>query len=103
MIIETGTTGIPLSKIIEQLGNKFYPYIECRCKWTEEDGTEHDEFCGSCSYDNSTGKLTPLDHDSYSLEDLYDEWEETQYLDEGYFDGEPILLTVWEHGKLSEE
>ena len=88
-----------LAEIIEQFGNKSYPYIECRCKWTGKDGIEHDDFWGACSYDNVTKKLTPLDGDSYSLGDVYDEWEEWQDLDEAYFDGGQILLTVWEHGE----
>ena len=103
MIINTGETGKPLREIIEELGNKSYPYIECRCKWTDPDGTKHDEFWGSCSYDNKTGELTSLDHDSYSLDDLYDEWDEWQDLEEKHFDGGQILLTVWEHGQVETE
>lgn len=100
MIIETGNIGISLREIIAQLGNKSYPYIECRCKWTERDGTQYDEFWGSCAYDNGTKKLTPLDNDSYSLDDLYNEWEEWQDLEEKY--GQ-ICLTVWEYGEITDE
>lgn len=96
MIIETGNTGISLREIIAKLGNKSYPFIECRCKWTDPDGTKYDEFWGSCSYNNETRELIPLDHDSYSLDDLYNEWEEWQDLEEKYFDNGQICLTVWE-------
>lgn len=94
MIIETGNKGIPLKEIIEKLGNKSYSYIECRCKWVQ-DGEEFDEFFGACSYDNRTGILNPLDGDSYSLNDLYVEWEE-ELTKNG-----KLYLTVWEEGELS--
>ena len=94
MVIETGNKGIPLKKIIEKLDNKSYPYIECRCKWTQ-DGEEFNEFFGACSYDNKTGILTPLDGDSYSLDDLYVEWKE-ELVDDGQF-----YLIVWEEGESS--
>ena len=96
IVVETGKTGIPLRKIIEKLGNKSYPYIECRCKWIEND-IEHDEFWGTCSYDNKTGILTSLDGDSYSLEDLYFEWKE--WLD--ITDNKISCLTVWEKGETN--
>lgn len=99
MLIVTGNTGISLREIIAKLGNKSYPYIEVRCKWTKHDGTRCDEFWGSCSYNNETGELRSLDHDSYSLDDLYNEWEEWQDLDEKYFDNGQICLTVWEYGE----
>ena len=103
MFITTSKTGIPLREIIKNLGNKSYPYIEFRCKWTEEDGLEYDEYFGACSYDNQTGILTPLDHDSYSLDDLYNEWDEWQDLKEEHFDKDQFLLTVWEYyGKIQE-
>jgi hypothetical protein len=89
MIIETGTTGIPLREIIKQLGNKSYSYIVFRCKWTDKDGKIYDEFWGSCSYNSKTKELTSFDGDSYSLDDLYDEWKEYALKD---------VLVVWEHG-----
>jgi hypothetical protein len=95
MIIETGSTGIPLRTIINQLGNKSYSYIECRCKWIEDDEL-YDIFCGSCSYNSKTKELTALDSDSYSLEDLYNEWEEYSSLDGS------LYLTVWECGTIVE-
>jgi len=94
MIIETGNKGIPLKEIIEKLGNKSYSYIEFRCKW--QNGEELDDvFFGACSYDNKTGILTPLDGDSYSLNDLYIDWEE-ELINDGQF-----YLTVWEKGEPS--
>ena len=92
MIIETGTKGIPLREIIAKLGNKTYSYIECRCKWSEGED-QFDTFIGSCSYDNKTNILIPLDGDSYSLNDLYVEWKE-------FVDDEQICLTVWENGEI---
>lgn len=97
-MIETKETGMLLSEIIEKLGNKSYPYIEFRCKWTFKDGTKSDMFFGSCSYDNKTKKLTSLDGDSYSLNNIYYEWEEWQDLEEKYFDNGQICLTVWGYG-----
>ena len=90
----TGEKGIPLKDIIKSLGNKNYKYIECRCKYISENGQEQDDFFGACSYIN--GILTPLDGDSYSLEDLYIEWEET--VEDG-----KLILIVWEWGELSTE
>jgi len=87
--IYTGEKGIPLREIIEKLGNKNYTQIICRCKYEDYYGEMHDEFFGGCRYEN--GELIPLDGDSYSLDDLYEEWEE---------DGE--YLTVWESGRYSE-
>ena len=54
-----------------------------------------DEFWGICSYNN--GVLTPLDGDTYSLDDLYEEWEESYTYDET-----SLILTVWEYGHLEE-
>ncbi len=95
-IIVTGKTGIPLKEIIKKLGNKSYYYIDFRCKWKEY-GHEYDEYFGACSYDNKTETLTPLDYDSYSLDDLYEEWEEWKD-NKGQ-----INLTVWEIGTIEEE
>lgn len=95
-IIITGEIGIPLKEIIKKLGNKSYAYIEFRCKW-EEDLKEYDEFFGGCSYDNKTQTLTPLDYDSYSLNDLYEEWEEWQN------ESNKNCLTVWEHGFIEKK
>ena len=93
--LHTGDKGVPLKKIIEYLGNKNYYYIECRCKWIDFNGCEKDDFFGACSYKDGT--LIPLDGDSYSLDDLYVEWEEVMD-DEGNYS-----LTVWECGELSDE
>lgn len=90
----TGGKGIPLRDIIKKFGNKNYDFIECRCKWTDGNGQEQDDLFGACSYKD--GVLTPLDGDSYSLDDLYIEWEES-------VENGKLILTVWEHGELSEE
>lgn len=90
----TGEKGTPLKEIIEKLGNKNYDFIECRCKWVNEYGEKQDELFGACSYKD--GILTPLDGDSYSLDDLYIEWEE-------HTQDECVCLTVWEYGYLSDE
>lgn len=87
---------IPLKDIIKNLGNKSYPLIEFRYKWKENE-YEYNEFFGACSYDSKTKTLTPLDYDSYSLEDLYEEWEEWED------DNGQINLTVWESGIIEEE
>ena len=96
MIINTGTKGIPLKEIIKKLGNKSYSYIDCYCKWKEGE-QEYVEYFGSCSYDNKTETLTSLDYDSYSLDDLYEGWEEWKD-NKGR-----INLTVWEIGTIKEE
>ena len=87
--LHTGEKCIPLKEIIEKLGNKNYDFIEFRCKWVNENGKEQDAFFGGCFYKN--GVLTSLDGCTYSLDDLYDEWEETS-------DGSQNILTVWEYG-----
>ena len=97
-VLFKGETGKPLKEIIKDLGNKSYPYISCRCKWTDKDG-KHDEYWGACSYNNETKMLSSLDGDSYSLDDLYNEWEE--WADEEIYNGE-ICLTVWEYGRVEE-
>ena len=95
-IIITGERGIPLKTIIDKLGNKSYSYIEVRCRW-EKNEYNYDEYIGSCSYDNKTKTLSPHDFDSYSLDDLYEEWEEWKD-DNGH-----INLTVWEWGTIEGE
>ncbi len=90
-ILETGTKGKKLRDIIAELGNKSYPFIECRCKWADENG-DNDEFYGGCAYDAKTGELKHFDGDTYSLDDLYEEYEER------YFENGTICLTVWEYG-----
>ena len=90
----TGEKGVPLKDIIKSLGNKNYEYIECRCKWTNDNGQEQDDLFGACSYRD--GILIPLDEDSYSLDDLYVEWEEN-------IEDKELILTVWEWGELSNE
>ena len=94
-IINAGKTGTPLSEIIERLGNKSYSYIECRIQW-EQNGKKYDEFWGACAYNGKTKALMPLDMDSYSLEDLYEKWEEWQN-----GKGEDCL-TVWEAGSVEQ-
>lgn len=96
MIINTGEKGISLKNIIKNFGNKSYPLIEFRCKWKENE-YDYDEFFGACSYDSKTETLTPLDYDSYSLDDLYEEWEEWED------DNGQINLTVWEIGVIEGE
>lgn len=95
MILCAGETGTPLREIISSLGNKNYSFIRCRCKYKNTIGIMCDEFVGICSYDN--GVLTPLDGDTYSLDDLYEEWEESRT-----YDGTSLILTVWEYGHLEE-
>lgn len=92
--LNTSGKGVPLKEIIKNLGNKNYYYIECRCKWTDNNGQEQDDFFGACSYVD--GVLYPLDGDSYYLDDLYIEWEET-------VENEKLILIVWECGELSTE
>ena len=93
-ILYTGEKGIPLKDIIKSLGNKNNKYIECRCKYISENGQGQDYLFGACSYIN--GELKALDGDSYSLDDLYIEWEESTQDANTY-------LTVWEDGYLSDE
>lgn len=87
-----------LKEIIEQLGNKSYPYIEVRYKW-KESGKESDIFAGACSYDNKTGQLTSIDGDLYSLNDRYVGWKE--WVDDDYLESgeKQMILTVWEEIK----
>lgn len=95
-IIITGLTGTPLRNIIAETGADNC-YIECRCKWTEN-GNEYDEFFGGFKYIN--GELIPLDHDSYSLDDLYNEWEYHKVtMEDSDLTG---VLTVWEHGEYED-
>lgn len=97
-ILYTGEKGIPLKDIIKSLGNKNYKYIVCRCKYISENGQEQDDLFGACSYIN--GELKALDGDSYSLDDLYIEWEESVDIEEEYTDNGSLILTVWEYGEL---
>lgn len=94
-IIDTGFEGTPLREIIQLLGNKDYPYVEFRCKW-EDNGEKFDEFFGACAY--TVGSLVPLDGDTYSLDDLYAEWEEWVDIEEMVSDNGALCLTVWESG-----
>ena len=98
--LNTGYKGIALKDIIKNLGNKNYEFIECRCKWIDNNGQEQDDLFGACSYVD--GILTSLDGDSYSLDDLYIEWEE--FMDDKgiYTDNSGLVLTVWEYGELSD-
>ena len=78
-----------LMEIIGSLGNKDYDVVEFRCKWVNDSGECCDTWYGSCSYKN--GVLLPFDGDSYSLDDVYAEWEEQ--------DKEKLrFLVVWEYG-----
>ena len=95
MILCKGETGTPLRDIISSLGNKNYSFIRRRCKYKNTIGIICDEFLGICSYEN--GVLTSLDGDTYSLDDLYEEWEESNT-----YDGTSFSLTVWEYGHLEE-
>ena len=95
-IIGTEKTKIPLSEIIEKLGNKSYPYIECRIQW-ERDGKKYDKFWGACAYSSKTKTLMSLDTGSYLLEDLYEKWEEWKNSR-----GEDCL-TVWENGSIEQD
>ena len=90
----TGDSGTSLGEIIRQLGNKSYKKIYQRCKWKDESGKENDDFFGICSYNSATGKLIPLDGDIYTLNDLYESWEE------GIDPEGDLTLTVWERGVL---
>lgn len=97
----TGDKGIPLKDIIKNLGNKNYDFIECRCKWIDEKGQERDDFFGACSYGD--GVLISLEGDSYSLDDLYVEWEEFIDVNKKYTDNGGRILTVWEQGEFLDE
>lgn len=97
--LNTGEKGIPLGEIIEKLGNKNYNLIICRCKWTDNKGQEQDDFFGTCYYKD--GMLIPLDGDTYSLDDLYIEWEEFFDEKKEYTNKKGYVLTVWEYGELS--
>ncbi len=87
--------GSKLIDIIRQFGNKSYDFVEFRCKYKDSNGKIWDDFFGACSYDGKTGKLTPLDGDCYSLDDIFNMWEESTDND-----GNPVL-TVWEDGVFS--
>ena len=97
-IIYTGGTGTPLKDIIKtvqdkyNLPNNLTINIMTRCKWTSN-GIKYDELCGYCHFSNA--RLIPGDCDSYSFDDLYDEYE---FSDDGE-DGE-MWLTVWEIGDV---
>ena len=94
-IIITGEKGTPLKDIINNLGNRIYNSVIFRCKW-DENGEQFDEFFGMCQYAPATG-LSPLDHDSYSLNDLFMEYEEVVNPDGSY------SLIVWEYGEIKKE
>lgn len=103
-IISTKNPGTPLFKIIEKLGNKSYPYIECRIQW-DRNGKKYDKFWGACAYSSKTKTLMSLDTGSYFLsgrcfaaflEDLYEKWEEWRNSR-----GEDCL-TVWENGSIEQ-
>lgn len=96
MYLYTGGKGKSLREIIEELGNKSYNTIECRCLYSFN-GQEQDEFFGACSYNNETKTLKALDGDTYSLDDLYIKWEESLDCENN------IRLTVWEYGEYSNE
>ena len=85
-----GKKGMPLKEIIEKLGNKNYDFIDFLRRRVDENGEEQNDYIGTCSYKDNV--LTPLYGDSYSLDDLYAEWEET-------FSNDKVILTVWEYGE----
>ena len=86
-IIDSGLVGTPLKDII---AGRDFDYIECRVKWTDEDGFERDEYWGACQ--SRAGELYSLDADTYSLNDRYVDWEV-----------EGSRLTVWEQGEIIKE
>ena len=90
-MIDSGQT---LKQIIKSLGNKNYARIEFKSKY-RQNGKMFDTFFGACSYEN--GELIPLDGDTYSLEDRYDEYKEYK----NKFG--QICLTVWEYIPESED
>lgn len=100
MILNTGNKGISLREIIEQYGNPKIQTIECRCLYKDLDGNQRDDLFGFCEYEK--GKLSSLDGDTYSLDDLYIAWE----IDEEKCNPLTLIkrhLTVWEYGELSED
>lgn len=96
MYLNTGEKGKSLREIIEELGNKSYNTIECRCLYMLN-GQEQDDFFGDCSYDAETKTLKSLDGDSYSLDDLYIKWKESLDCENNN------RLIVWEYGEYSNE
>lgn len=86
-------TGMTLREIINEIGNPDYIEIEVRCKYSIGYDMEEDDFIGMCEYKN--GELISRDGDSYSLGDIYDEYEIVA--------DQENLLTVWEYGYLEEE
>lgn len=93
MEIYSGKNYITLKDIIEKLGNKNYDFIEVRCRWTDKNGQMQDIFFGGCSYKD--GVLISLDGDTYSLNDLYDDYKE--FTNDG-----KTCLTVWENCYMDE-
>lgn len=84
-----------LREILDTFDNADIPFIEFRCKWYDESPNGermlNDEFFGACEYKN--GELISLDHDTYSLDDRYNEYEEFEYHEGGRG------VTVWEWGE----
>ncbi|MBR3517793.1 MAG: hypothetical protein IKO10_15945 [Lachnospiraceae bacterium] len=75
-IFRSGMAGAPLIEIIRRLGNKTYPHIDIgRIRFENNQVVKQAAF-ESCSYDSSTGVLTPGSGDGHSLNDLYVAWEE---------------------------
>lgn len=62
-----------MAKLKDIVTGKQYPYIECRCIYEENNETKDESF-GACAY--MDGKLVSLDGDFYSLEDIYEKWNE---------------------------
>ena len=83
-----------LRDIINELGDHDYSEIIVRCAWAVATGEIYDTLSGFCSYIN--GELKPLDGDAYSLDDMYERWEET-------IDNTQRILTVWCRGVSYEE
>ncbi len=75
-IFRPGMAGAPLIEIIHRLGNKTYSHINIgRIRFENNQVVKQAAF-ESCTYDSSTGVLTPGSGGDHSLNDLYVAWEE---------------------------
>lgn len=99
MYLITGEYGTPLKDILKIFGNVNIPIIECRTRYKDENESycQRDDLFGFCEYKD--GKLLSLDGDTYSLENLYTEWE----LILNYTKPEDYIdrLIVWQSGRLT--
>lgn len=89
--LEKRVGGTPLISIIEQLGNKAYEKIICRCKYIDSRGDLNDDITSSCTYDAKTGLKSTIN--KVTLEDTFNDWKESE------INGAPVL-TVWYNGML---